>query len=193
MTEMDPSKFGARDSLVRQASIDRMQNEGVRRFSMLKHRKELEQQLHSIPDPSKFGARDSLVRQASIDRMQNEGVRRFSMLKHRKELEQQLHSIPDPSKFGARDSLVRQASIDRMQNEGVRRFSMLKHRKELEQQLHSIPIFSQLNDEGIELIWSSKDDVSMIFTAILAGERTLTNYFQSFTLSLKKLSLLAEL
>ncbi|VDM48078.1 unnamed protein product [Toxocara canis] len=99
----------------------------------------------------------------------------------------------DPSKFGARDSLVRQASIDRMQNEGVRRFSMLKHRKELEQQLHSIPIFSQLNDEGIELIWSSKDDVSMIFTAILAGERTLTDYFQSFTLSLKKLSLLAEL
>lgn len=44
----DPSKFGARDSLVRQASIDRLQNEGIRRCSTLKHRKELEQQLHAV-------------------------------------------------------------------------------------------------------------------------------------------------
>jgi hypothetical protein len=41
----EKTKFGRRDSLVKQASLDRIQIEGIKRRNTIKHRKQLEKSI----------------------------------------------------------------------------------------------------------------------------------------------------
>uniref|UniRef100_A0A1I8AR75 BH4_AAA_HYDROXYL_2 domain-containing protein n=1 Tax=Steinernema glaseri TaxID=37863 RepID=A0A1I8AR75_9BILA len=81
-----------------------------------------------------------------------------------------------------RDSLVRQASEDRQAIEGLKRKNTQNHRQQLEKTrgrrvslegsmyIHSISlqILEKLNDEGVDLIWSSAEDEQMNFNVFLS-------------------------
>ncbi|EFO26336.1 tryptophan hydroxylase 1 [Loa loa] len=74
------------------------------------------------------------------------------------------------SKFGRRDSLVRQASLDRLQNAAIKQQNVEKHRKEIAESPEYARILKELNDEGIELIWSFDADVPIRIAVVLAAE-----------------------
>uniref|UniRef100_A0A0R3RJN0 BH4_AAA_HYDROXYL_2 domain-containing protein n=1 Tax=Elaeophora elaphi TaxID=1147741 RepID=A0A0R3RJN0_9BILA len=85
----------------------------------------------------------------------------------------------DMSKFGRRDSLVRQASVDRLQNAAIKQQSVEKHRKEIAESAEYARILKELNDEGIELIWSSGADIPMRIAVILAAEEDSTQFLST--------------
>ncbi|VBB34063.1 unnamed protein product [Acanthocheilonema viteae] len=85
------------------------------------------------------------------------------------------------SKFGRRDSLVHQASVDRLQNAAIKQQNVEKHRREIAESLEYARILKLLNDEGIELIWSSGANVSMRIAVILAAEALLHYLLYSST------------
>uniref|UniRef100_A0A1I8ERY8 BH4_AAA_HYDROXYL_2 domain-containing protein n=1 Tax=Wuchereria bancrofti TaxID=6293 RepID=A0A1I8ERY8_WUCBA len=74
------------------------------------------------------------------------------------------------SKFGRRENLVHQASFDRLQNATLKQESVKKHRKEIAESPEYARILKELNDEGIELIWSSGTNVPMRIAVVLAAE-----------------------
>ncbi|KAK0394930.1 hypothetical protein QR680_001016 [Steinernema hermaphroditum] len=66
-----------------------------------------------------------------------------------------------------RDSLVRQASEDRQAIEGLKRKNTQNHRQQLEK-TRGKRILERLNDEGVDLIWSSGENEQMKFNVFLS-------------------------
>ncbi|MCP9262282.1 Tyrosine 3-monooxygenase [Dirofilaria immitis] len=84
------------------------------------------------------------------------------------------------SKYGSRDSLVHQASTDRLQNVAIKQQIIEKRRKEIaESSEYSRVNFKKLNDEGIELIWSSGSDIPMRIAVILAAEEDSSQFLST--------------
>uniref|UniRef100_A0AAF5PX54 Biopterin-dependent aromatic amino acid hydroxylase family profile domain-containing protein n=1 Tax=Wuchereria bancrofti TaxID=6293 RepID=A0AAF5PX54_WUCBA len=83
------------------------------------------------------------------------------------------------SKFGRRENLVHQASFDRLQNATLKQESVKKHRKEIAESPEYARILKELNDEGIELIWSSGTNVPMRIAVVLAAEEDSVEFLSS--------------
>ncbi|KAM3718762.1 Tyrosine 3-monooxygenase [Dirofilaria immitis] len=83
------------------------------------------------------------------------------------------------SKYGSRDSLVHQASTDRLQNVAIKQQIIEKRRKEIAESSEYSRILKKLNDEGIELIWSSGSDIPMRIAVILAAEEDSSQFLST--------------
>ncbi|CAG9539128.1 unnamed protein product [Cercopithifilaria johnstoni] len=84
-----------------------------------------------------------------------------------------------------RDNLVHQASIDRLQNATIKQQNVEKYRNEIAKSSEYAGILKELNDEGIELIWSSDANVPMRITIILAAEEDSAQFLSTILMEYK--------
>ncbi|CCD61947.1 Tyrosine 3-monooxygenase [Caenorhabditis elegans] len=85
--------------------------------------------------------------------------------------------VAENSKNPRRYSLVHQASCETQHHKGIRRQNTIQHRKQLTDQMRCQKILQQLNDEGIEVIFTANDVTPIEFSIILTStDPTLSNF-----------------